>query len=281
MGWRDEGYHPNDRRALELRHRQLKRAATTFEGSRIDVVRRYARGKKVLDVGCVSHNFQFRSGGHNRWLHDHVRRVARECVGVDYDEVGIKQMREAGYDVVHADITGDLTPLLERGPFDVVVAGEIIEHLPAPQALLAMASQVLRPGGRLVITTPNPYAPWRQRSGALGTTWENVDHIVYAFPSGIAEMAERTGLRLRKYGTVGGPEPSPGWRDLTASVRTWLQAAWERGKGHYDRLSGERYALALPPRWLSPLDVLLVRLRGRRRLLGETSIYVLAKPAEG
>jgi 2-polyprenyl-3-methyl-5-hydroxy-6-metoxy-1,4-benzoquinol methylase len=280
MPWREHADHPNAAGALKYRHQQLKRAATKFEGSRISVVCSFARNKKVLDVGCVSHNFTFRSGGTGNWLHDHVRKAAAECVGADYDELGIKLMREAGYDVVRVDITGDLTPVLERGPFDVVIAGEIIEHLVAPQELLSMARTVLRPGGQLVLTTPNPYSPRRNRTGAAGVTWENVDHIVYAFPSGIAEMADRTGMALTKFGTVGWPATKPVRTDLWESVQMLYKAVRARAGGERNQLGQGRVALPLPVFWQSPLDILVGAARGRTGMLRETSIYVLTRPAE-
>lgn len=239
-----------------------------------------AASKKVLDLGCVSHNFRIRSGGGGNWLHDHVLKAAAECVGADYDEVGVKQMREAGYDVVQLDITGDIAPALERGPFDVVIAGEIIEHLAAPQNLLVTARQLLRPGGELVITTPNPYSPRRNRAGAVAWTWENVDHIMYAFPSGIAEMADRTGLVLTKFGTVGWPAPKRFRRDMAESLGALWRALKDRARGKRNPLTNERFALPLPAFWLSPLDVLIVALRGRRGMLRETAIYVLTRPED-
>jgi SAM-dependent methyltransferase len=42
------------------------------------------------------------------------------------------------------------------GTFDVVVATEVIEHLDNPQRLISEAARVLAPGGRVLITTPNP-----------------------------------------------------------------------------------------------------------------------------
>jgi 2-polyprenyl-3-methyl-5-hydroxy-6-metoxy-1,4-benzoquinol methylase len=279
MSWQARGYHPNSRRALKLRHKQLQNADLgSFGNTRIGVVRKFARNRKVLDLGCVAHDFRIASGPRKMWLHDHVVDAAAECVGVDYDEVGIKQMREAGYDVIHCDITGDLTPILERGPFDVVIAGEIIEHLPSPQSVLSMASEVLRPGGKLVVTSPNPYSLRRQRAGALGITWENVDHVVYVFPSGMAEMGRRTGLVLRRYGTVGWPAPKPLRKELKESLGP-LWRAWRASRrGKRKRLSAERRALPTPTFWLSPVDVLLGRLRGRRDMLRETAVYVFQKP---
>lgn len=278
MGWREVDDHPNGQQALRYRNRQLSKALGEFKGGRIKVLQRQARGRKVLDVGCVSHNFHFASGGRGNWLHQHIVDVAAECVGTDYDEVGVKEMREAGYDVVRADITGDVSALRERGPFDVIIAGEIIEHLGAPQALLERCAELLRPGGRLVMTTPNPFAPRRARMGALGMTWENVDHVTYLFPSGIAEMADRAGLRLKRFGTVGWPHGRSSGALLLDSARVYLRAVRDRARGRRSRVSRGRLNLPLPGRWHSPMDVLLHALRGRRGMLGETAIYVLQRP---
>ena len=275
MPWQDHSKHPNSVPALTYRHQQLSAAAATFKANRIGVVRAYARDKKVLDLGCVSHHYNF---GRRKWLHSHVVEVAAECVGADYDEAGIKELKEAGYDVVHADVTGDISALVERGPFDVVVAGEIIEHLPAPQALLTTAREVLKPGGQLLVTTPNPYAPHRQRMAANGRTWENVDHVFYCFPSGMAELADRSGLVLSRYGTVGWPAPRQLRQNTRNSFTELAKALYARARGKRSELSDERLALPLPIFWLSPLDVLLVAGRRRRRMLGETAVYVLTKP---
>jgi len=280
MSWRDSGDHPNSPPVLSYRHKQLKSAATSFHGSRIGVLTRLAKDKKVLDVGCVSHNFHFASGGKGKWLHQHIVDAAAECVGTDYDESGVKEMQADGYDVVHADITGDLTPLKERGPFDVIIAGEIIEHLAAPQQLLASSRELLRPGGRLVITTPNPYAPRRARAGALGYTWENADHVLYAFPSGIAEMADRTGLVLKRFGSVEWPHRRSAPRNLAESIGQWARAVRGRARGQRSMPPRSRLSLPLPNHWLAPTDVVLHALRGRRGMLRETSVYILRRPNE-
>lgn len=277
MSWHDHAEYPNSSAALAYRHKQLSSGLAKFQGTRISVVRALARDKKVLDLGCVSHHFDF---SRDKWLHQHVVDVAAECVGADYNEAGVKKLNEAGYDAVFVDITGDISALTDRGPFDIVVAGEIIEHLPAPQKLLDMAEKVLRPGGELLVTTPNPYAPHRQRAAVTGKTWENVDHVVYAFPSGMAEMADRAGLVLSSYGTVGWPSPTNLRQITRESFRAWRKAIRARMRGGQDPMSETRWALKVPNYWLSPLDVLLVFARRRRRLMGETSIYVLTKPAQ-
>ena len=218
MPWRDVGDHPNSDAVLQHRHKQLTRAASTFSGGRIGVLKRFAKDQKVLDVGCVSHNFGYASGGKGRWLHQHIVDAAAECVGTDYDEVGIKEMREAGYDVVHADITGDLSPLLERGPFDVVVAGEIIEHLPSPSCCSPAPASCSGPAG----SSSSPHRTRSPRAGCApapsGSPGNRRSHPLRV-PDRHVECADRTGLVLTRFGTVGWPGQGSGARLMAESVR--------------------------------------------------------------
>ena len=81
----------------------------------------------------------------------------------------------------------------------MVICGEVIEHLGNPQGLFDSAARVLSPGGRLVLTTPNPYYFGRTIRHLFGRDRESVDHTMLLFPSGIAELANRAGLKLDSY----------------------------------------------------------------------------------
>src|ERR1700674_2846151 len=211
--WREVSPNPVSRANINHRARELSAASRNETRSRFAIIVDLSRDQEVLDVGCVG---EFKALGKthtdssraNRprppWLHGRIAEVASRCVGVDTDAVGVAGMNDAGYVALCADIMDDVTALSEHSPFDVVVAGEMIEHLGNPQGLLEAAAAVLKPGGALVFTTPNPFAPWRAYAGMRGQTWENVDHVVMLFPSGIAELAHRSGLRLEVATTVGG-----------------------------------------------------------------------------
>lgn len=246
---------PNSPSAVNYRACQMSRATATFTYSRTDLVRLLVEGKTVLDVGCVDHSFGL--AVRPDWLHGIITKSAARVLGIDYDAEGIEEMKQAGYTVLQADITGDLTAVAKHGPFDVIVAGEVIEHVNSPQAILDAAATLLAPGGTLLITTPNPYAPWRVRNGQRGRTWENVDHVVYCFPSGIAEMADRAGLQLIQYGSVNITHRSPAlWRVLRERVGALLR---------HEPSS---------PVWISPLDALVMKMR-RGPMLQETAVYLL------
>ena len=201
MPWRDVTDAPTSVAARSHRRATLDAAFRADSRDRVDLLRELCAGRSVLDVGCVDHEAVL--VGRPGWLHGELVAVAASCVGLDPERAGIEAMRSQGLDAFEGRIEDVPAELRDRGPFDVVVAGEIIEHLPDPSALFAMAADLLGPGGSLAVTTPNPYAPWRARAGQLRLTWENADHLTYLFPSGLAELGERHGFRLERLSTSG------------------------------------------------------------------------------
>lgn len=273
MGWQAVDKDPNSQASLQYRRRQLEAAWREEPRDRFEFIRDACDGKRVVEVGCVDHDIKALNDPN--WLHPKVAAVARECVGIDVNAEGIRTMAEAGFDVVVADITEGAGPLAARCPFDVVVAGEVIEHLDCPRALLDFALVVLSPGGTLVVSTPNPYAPWRVRAGHIRQVYENVDHVTYIFPSGMAELADRTGMILRLATTV----DSYGMLSLSRSCKTMVRGLALRllgRKGAPD--TGHLRLPELPALW--PTDIVAYLVRNSRAQMGETAVYVLEKPGD-
>lgn len=229
MTWRDLSDDPNSTEALAARRAVLEAAASAVPIDRLDVIAEVATGRRVVDVGCVDHFAA--SADAETWLHRHVAGLASECVGVDIEADGVEAMRAAGYDVVLHDITRGAGPLADLPRFDAVVAGELIEHLDSPRLIFDFARDVLKPGGHLVITTPNPYSWRRVRAGQRAMTWENVDHVTYVPPTGVVEMAERAGgLRLVRFGSNANPRISYPLRASAGFLRRVLREGprfWE------------------------------------------------------
>jgi SAM-dependent methyltransferase len=101
------------------------------------------RGRRVLDLGC-------RSGAFTRNFLD-----GNEVVGLDVDRAALAKAAELGIETVVGDVEDPL-PFPDES-FDAVVAGELLEHLQFPDALVAEARRVLRPGGVLVGSVPNAF----------------------------------------------------------------------------------------------------------------------------
>jgi len=269
--WSELSPDPNAATVLALRAETLRAAWRPVINDRIRFLEERCRGRLVLDVGCVAHDVE-RLKSPN-WLHGRVAAVAQRCVGVDVLSEGVAAMQQHGYEVVLQDLGSGLGPLSDIAPFDVIVAGELIEHVEAINMLFDVASKTLTPSGELIITTPNPYAPHRVRAAQLGIVWENVDHILYAFPSGIAELAERHGLVLAEAATTH-ESVRLSRKDRLRAVRRWMRGRQWRNVGY--ATLGERRVLPIG------FGVIGARAHGMwwpgRRFLGETFVYVVKRP---
>jgi SAM-dependent methyltransferase len=100
-------------------------------------------GRRVLDLGC-------RDGALTQAYLD-----GNEVIGVDADREALAEAARLGIETHWADLDQPLD--LEDGSFDVVVAGELLEHLRDPQRLVREVRRVLRPGGTFVGSVPNAY----------------------------------------------------------------------------------------------------------------------------
>ncbi|TFV54596.1 methyltransferase domain-containing protein [Geodermatophilus sp. DF01-2] len=96
-----------------------------------------APGAVLVDLAC--------GGG---LMAPHAARLGYRHVGVDLGEQGLRVARDHGVLAVRGSVLA--VPLADRCA-DVVVAGEILEHVEDDVAVLAECARLLRPGGTLVI----------------------------------------------------------------------------------------------------------------------------------
>jgi SAM-dependent methyltransferase len=113
-------------------------------------------GGVVVDVGCGDGALaaalgSLTSAGAGPAAPGAARRVV---VGVDLARAPLGAARARGVAPVQADLDGAGVPL-RSGCADAVTSLDVIEHVFDPAAHVAEAFRLLRPGGRLVLTTPN------------------------------------------------------------------------------------------------------------------------------
>ncbi len=106
-------------------------------------------GLRVLEVACGR-------GGFVREL----SRCGAHVTGCDFSfaalRIGQEKLRAAGHGGSSALVQGDAQGLpFADNSFDVVVSCETIEHVPDVRSALREMSRVARPGGKLLLTTPN------------------------------------------------------------------------------------------------------------------------------
>ncbi len=170
----------------------------TFVRSRSDFVVSYCRGKRVLHLGCAESGNAAQSIKDGTLLHQRLLRVAARVIGVDLDRESLGLLRQHGiHDLVEWDVErlGEL-PL--DGPVDVIVAGEIMEHLSNPGQCLEGVSRLMdRFGATLLLTVPNAFSIRHFIPMALQRK-ELVmpDHTAYFSPSTLAALLGRYHLSI-------------------------------------------------------------------------------------
>lgn len=194
--WSEISADPNDREVKAWRHSQLRNAQRPPVKSRVEFIRELAQGKRVLDIGCVD---QVGASYQIAPLHRAIAPVAKHCVGLDVDEAGISELAREGFAVKVADITQPGISEVVGQNWDLVVAGEIVEHLLDVGTLLRNARSVLAPTGRLILSTPNPHSFELAWYNFRGRADDNVDHVAYYWPMGMLEVANRTGFELESF----------------------------------------------------------------------------------
>jgi len=162
---------------------------------RFQLIGDLVRGKRVLDIGCVEHNAA--NAERNYWLHEFVRRSAAETLGLDASAEQIQILQHKGYNVICADAT-DFH--LQR-TFDLIVAGETLEHLSNPDGFLRCTREHLAVGtGRLILTTPNANClAYFLENLVLGHELDNDDHIALYSPRTMTSLLKRYGFQVERF----------------------------------------------------------------------------------
>lgn len=140
---------------------------------------------RLLDVGCSNGSFMLVASS-----------LGWSVEGVEPSPKAAAAARSAGL-TVHAGFLEDVS--LPAASFDAICLIEVMEHLRDAVAMLATCRKLLRPGGVILVTTPNA-SSWTAH--ALGGRWESFSmsamggHISFFSPDSVAVLAGRCALRV-------------------------------------------------------------------------------------
>lgn len=144
----------------------------------------FIAGKRVLEAGCGE--------GYGAAL---MARHAAHVVGVDYDEpaLALAARRHVAPNLEFRAV--NLLDLAARSPgeFDVVTNFQVLEHLEDPSPFLRAAAACVKPGGTLILTTPN----------RLASVSENPYHVHEYMAAELGELLARFFARVEVRGIVG------------------------------------------------------------------------------
>jgi SAM-dependent methyltransferase len=193
-------------------------------------------GNRVLDIGFAGQKGLLPS----YYGHLKTTRPDMRLIGLDFDQAAVFARAQSG------SVIGDAGRLpFGDGSLDCVVMGEFLEHHVAIEAFLGEAHRVLHPGGRLLVTTPNPYFVNRfirrwifppsadlvgARNVALAMGYH--DHRSWWDPLSLAHLLTRSGLRVESIRALGTWIPGLG-RLIPAFKRGMLIDLWPANRLGY------------------------------------------------
>jgi SAM-dependent methyltransferase len=153
-------------------------------------------GKKVLDIGATELVGTLNKQKRERWIHGRIAEVAERLVGLDVSAEQVEVLRTEGFDMR----VGDAETFELPETFDVIVAGELIEHLSNPGCFLDRARAHLRTGGILALTTPNRYSTQSILAVLKTGTHPRYEkpiakHVAYFDSDSLTSLLERHGFR--------------------------------------------------------------------------------------
>ncbi|WP_214187384.1 class I SAM-dependent methyltransferase [Geobacter hydrogenophilus] len=193
-------YYPRSSFSLDDYHKHVEvgRLRAWYEGAYRSAFRWVPRNVRVLDIGC----------GFGETLGYHESRGC-DAYGVELDENIKRVVEKFGYKVHVGDFD---CSLYEQNFFDYVTLDQVIEHLSDPIAALSGVARILKPGGMVIISTPNAAGWGAKFFGRRWINWHAPYHVNFFSRKSIRVAAARAGLDF-----VGG---------VTITSSDWLHFQW-------------------------------------------------------
>ena len=178
---------------------------------------RFPAGARVLDVGC----------GRGEFLELLADRGI-QAVGVDADPEMVRLARGKGLEVEHGDAIGYLET--NSAAFDGLFTAHVVEHLSpaALSALVGAAAAALKPGGRIIIVSPNP----GNLQMLMNDFWIDLQHVRFYHPEIIRFLLAMSGMCSIETGTNDlyrvGPDDVTKAQGALPRAHDHMGVAWQR-----------------------------------------------------
>ncbi|MBI3663826.1 MAG: class I SAM-dependent methyltransferase [Acidobacteria bacterium] len=225
-------------------------------GLLLGLAQRAGERGRVLDLGCAQGNVALllAEAGMESWAVD-LRCEFLEYAGRKHERGKFRRCAANAEALPFAD-----------DAFELVVWGEMIEHVAYPEKVLGEIRRVLRPGGHLVLSTPNgrrlhtglpTFGQVADRAALVTKQFKpDSDGHLFLFAQGELEaLLGASGFRLRVHRYYGTP-----WLTGRLGFRHWMR--W------------------MPPRWRQAFDQFTLNMPGISRVLAEGQV-LLAQNTDG
>lgn len=167
--------------------------------SRSDFLRDICRGKRVLHLGCSSGQFLQDRLDRGSLLYAILQEEASGLYGMDPDGASLAVMRNVGFNHLYEDNAEHLNKLNIDETFDIVLAGDLLEHGTRPDAMLDGIKRFMNlTSGRFVVSPPNAFGLHFQIRRWTATYSEHPEHVCFFSPETLQHLLEQHGYIVRE-----------------------------------------------------------------------------------
>jgi len=154
---------------------------------RLDDLKRFITKGRFLEIGCSTGEMLASASS------------SFTVTGVEADERTGAAARARSLEVFGGTLRD---ARFSDGHFDAAAMYHVIEHVPSPREELRELRRIIKPGGWLVLETPNIATLWYR---LLGARWRQFipDHIFFFTPTTITRLCETDGFEVRELRSVG------------------------------------------------------------------------------
>ena len=184
-------------------------------------------GARLMDIGCGNGSFLWQ-----------MRALGWDVCGIEPDPQSATQARAAGLEV-RAELWPQ--PPGREPHFDAITMFHVIEHVHNPVQMLGDCWKLLKPGGQIMIATPNYGASGREYFGGDWRGLEIPRHLVLFTEKSLWDAMERSGFRVAR----------PARPSLNAKAMFRLSAKLRRDRQEADGSTALPELSALQRAWLA------------------------------
>ncbi len=201
---------------------------------------------RFLDAGCFE----------GEVLDELREQTSWRLSGLEPNTLAVAKARDKGHTIFEAFVEDAVSVIPETERFDVIFLGQVIEHVNDPPMVVRRLTQLLKPGGLLVLSTPNLDSAQARMFGPTWSHWHLPYHRVLFGIKSMRELGRVCALKTLKIRThsnsfwsgysvkvnelgVAGSaphtwHPDPKTMRTARSISAWSRLLWNwRGKGDY------------------------------------------------
>jgi SAM-dependent methyltransferase len=199
--------------------------------AKIDLIEELASGRQILHLGAVGETGSSvdqildRSP---RSFHASLTRVAERCVGIDTNREAVEALTRARIftNLMVADATTLHRDEIPLDRLDVIVAGDIVEHLSSPGELLDNAARLADPGTLFALTTPNALGLPSFMRYLRGGVVDGGDHVLSFNRYSLENLLRRHGWIPERWATCYQIQAAERYGTVKLRLGAWVLGLW-------------------------------------------------------